>query len=201
MFNSVGVHPQLSHNVGASSGCWWVLVSSDPSPYPCTKKEAPGPIEMTEGGSDELFIWQYTTWMRATFIQWWETCMTCLSMKEGRKVVCLFCFVLFCRYEIHQTRMLQIVFLVSLESSLTMEGAFGLVPWCLALWRKSSWLSMCGVEVKKHNIRVVPSLVVLYYGLHDRWKTMQVTKHNRLYRNIELMMGYDGTQKSVIYDV
>jgi hypothetical protein len=30
---------------------------------------------------------------------------------------------------------------------------------------------------------------------------MQVTKHNRLYRNIELMMGYDGTQKSVIYEV
>jgi hypothetical protein len=31
-----------------------------------------------------------------------------------RKVVC---FVLFCSYEIHGTRMLQIVFLVSLESS------------------------------------------------------------------------------------
>jgi hypothetical protein len=94
-----------------------------------------------------------------------------LSIYEGRKegsLFVLFCFVLFCRYEIHQTRMLQIVFLVSLESSLTMEGAFGLVPWCLALWCKSSWLSMCGVEVKKHNIRVVPSLVVLYYGLHDR---------------------------------
>jgi hypothetical protein len=59
---------------------------------------------------------------------------------------------------------------------------------------------MCGVEVKKHNIRVVPSLVVLYYGLDDRRKTVQVTKHNRLYRNIELMMGC-GTQKSVIYEV
>jgi len=34
-----------------------------------------------------------------------------LSMKQG----CL--FVLFCAYEIHQTRMLQIAFLVSLESS------------------------------------------------------------------------------------
>jgi hypothetical protein len=33
-------------------------------------------------------------------------------MKEGS----LFCFVLFCSYEIHQTSMLQIVFLVSLES-------------------------------------------------------------------------------------
>ncbi len=36
-----------------------------------------------------------------------------LSMKEGS----LFCFVLFCSYEIHCTRMLQIVLLVSLESS------------------------------------------------------------------------------------
>ncbi len=37
-----------------------------------------------------------------------------------RKVVCLYCFVLFClvcNYEIHQTGMLQIVILVSLESS------------------------------------------------------------------------------------
>jgi hypothetical protein len=33
--------------------------------------------------------------------------------KEGN----LFCFVSFCNYEIHQTKMLQIVFLVSLESS------------------------------------------------------------------------------------
>jgi hypothetical protein len=36
-----------------------------------------------------------------------------LSMKEGS----LFCFVLFCRNEIHQTGMLQIMFMVSLESS------------------------------------------------------------------------------------
>jgi hypothetical protein len=36
-----------------------------------------------------------------------------LSMKEGP----VFCFVLFCRYEIHWTGMLQTVFLVSLESS------------------------------------------------------------------------------------
>jgi hypothetical protein len=34
-------------------------------------------------------------------------------MKEGS----LFCFVLFCIYEMHRTRLLQIVFLVSLESS------------------------------------------------------------------------------------
>jgi hypothetical protein len=34
-------------------------------------------------------------------------------MKEGR----LFCFVLFCFDQIHQTGMLQIVFLVSFESS------------------------------------------------------------------------------------
>jgi hypothetical protein len=37
--------------------------------------------------------------------------VTHLSMKEGS----LFCFV--CSYEIHQTRTLEIVFLVSLESS------------------------------------------------------------------------------------
>jgi hypothetical protein len=36
-------------------------------------------------------------------------------MKEGWLVGCL--FVLFCTYEIHQTGMLQIKFLVSLESS------------------------------------------------------------------------------------
>jgi len=41
-----------------------------------------------------------------------------LSMKEGS---------LFCSYEIHQTRMLQIVFLVSLET-LDEEGRIGLVP-------------------------------------------------------------------------
>jgi hypothetical protein len=39
-------------------------------------------------------------------------------MKEG-------CFVLFCSYEIHRTGMLQIVFLVSLESS-RREGVHGL---------------------------------------------------------------------------
>ncbi len=36
-----------------------------------------------------------------------------LFMKEGS----LFCFVLECSYEIHRTRMLKIVFLVSLECS------------------------------------------------------------------------------------
>jgi hypothetical protein len=45
-----------------------------------------------------------------------------LSMKEGS----LFCFVLFCSYEIHQTGMLQIVFLVSLESSGRGGGVHGL---------------------------------------------------------------------------
>ncbi len=34
-------------------------------------------------------------------------------MKEGS----LFCFVLFCSYKIHGTKMLRIVFLVALESS------------------------------------------------------------------------------------
>jgi hypothetical protein len=50
----------------------------------------------------------------------------CVSLKaleegkhiyEGRKVVCLFCFALLCTDEIHRTGMLQITFLVSLESS------------------------------------------------------------------------------------
>jgi hypothetical protein len=41
------------------------------------------------------------------------------SIYEGRK------FVLFCRYEIHYTGMLQILFLVSLESS-QQRGAHGL---------------------------------------------------------------------------
>jgi hypothetical protein len=42
-----------------------------------------------------------------------------LSMKEGS----LFYFVLFCSYEIHQTGMLQIMLLVSLESSQPIGGA------------------------------------------------------------------------------
>jgi hypothetical protein len=37
-----------------------------------------------------------------------------LSLKEGS----LFCFVLFCDDEVHQIGMLQIMFLVSLESSI-----------------------------------------------------------------------------------
>ncbi len=41
-----------------------------------------------------------------------------------RKVVCLFCFV--CTYEIHQTKMLQITFLVLLISSLGGGGVHGL---------------------------------------------------------------------------
>jgi hypothetical protein len=34
----------------------------------------------------------------------------------------LFCFVLFCSYEIHRIKMLQIMFLVSLESSRQAKG-------------------------------------------------------------------------------
>jgi hypothetical protein len=51
-----------------------------------------------------------------------------LSMKEGS---------LFCSYEIHQTRMLQIVFLVSLESSQP-GGVHGLGSVAFGLWCKSS---------------------------------------------------------------
>jgi len=60
-----------------------------------------------------------------------------LSMKEGCLFVCfvLFCFV--CTYEIHCTRMLQIVFLVSLEKLLRRRGASG---WFHGIWT-------CGVEV------------------------------------------------------
>ncbi len=46
-----------------------------------------------------------------------------------RKVVCLFCFV--CTYEIHQTGMLQIAFLVALESS-QRGGVHGL--WFHGVW-------------------------------------------------------------------
>jgi len=54
-----------------------------------------------------------------------------LSMKEGS---------LFCSYEIHWTRMLPIVFLVSWKA-LNEEGCImGLVSWCLDLWCKSSWI-------------------------------------------------------------
>ncbi len=49
-----------------------------------------------------------------------------------RKVVVLFCFVSFCSYEIHQTRMLQIVFWVSLESS-WQEGCMGFVSMVFGL--------------------------------------------------------------------
>jgi hypothetical protein len=56
-----------------------------------------------------------------------------LSMKEGSL------FVLFCIDETHRTGMLQITFLVSLESSQG-EGCMGLVAWRLDLLSRSSWL-------------------------------------------------------------
>ncbi len=68
-------------------------------------------------------------------------------MKQGS----LFCFVLFCTDEIHRTGMLQIAFLVSLESSRGWslckaleeeeeeeEGCIGLVSWRLDLQFRSS---------------------------------------------------------------
>jgi hypothetical protein len=54
---------------------------------------------------------------------------TSLSMKEGSL------FNLFCSYEIHRTGMLQIVFLVSLESS-QQEGVHGL--WFHDIWTCSA---------------------------------------------------------------
>jgi len=70
--------------------------------------------------------WQWFKSLPANYIYLW------------RKVVS---FVLFCSYEIHWTWMLQIMFLVSLESSrLDEERCMGLVPWHLDLWCKSSWI-------------------------------------------------------------
>jgi len=63
-------------------------------------------------------------------------CFTCTPIYLWRKVIF---FVLFCNYEIHQTGMLQIMFLVSLES-LNKEGCMGLIPWCLDLRSKRSWI-------------------------------------------------------------
>jgi hypothetical protein len=58
-----------------------------------------------------------------------------LSMKEGS----LFSFVLFSSYEIHQTGVLQMVFLVSFGKLSTRRGAsWALVPWYLDLQCKSS---------------------------------------------------------------
>jgi hypothetical protein len=54
-----------------------------------------------------------------------------LSMKEGSF------FVLFCTIETHRTGMLQIMFLVSMESSQG-EGCMGLVSWHLDLLCRSS---------------------------------------------------------------
>jgi len=72
-------------------------------------------------------------------------CITRFHIYLWRKIGCLFCFV--CTYEIHRMRMLQIVFLVSLESSCKegcrmlqivflvslesscKEGCIGLGPW------------------------------------------------------------------------
>jgi len=57
-------------------------------------------------------------------------------MKEG----CL--FVLFCTYEIHQTKMLHIEFLVSLESSL---GGWVHLAWFHGVWT-------CGVEIFEYGM-------------------------------------------------
>ncbi len=67
-----------------------------------------------------------------------EVCPLIISIYEGRWFG-LFCFVLFCSYEIHRTWMLQIMFLVSLESSQQGE-VHVLIPCRLDLWCKSSWI-------------------------------------------------------------
>jgi len=74
-----------------------------------------------------------TSWIQNVGTIW----TTYLSMKEG----CLFVlFCLFCTNEIHQTRMLQIMFLVSLESS---WGGGGALAWFHGIWT-------CGVEVLEY---------------------------------------------------
>jgi hypothetical protein len=57
-----------------------------------------------------------------------------LSTKEGG----LFCFVLFCSYEIHQTGMLHIMFLVSWESS-QQGGVHGLGSMTFGLALQKFW--------------------------------------------------------------
>jgi hypothetical protein len=60
-----------------------------------------------------------------------------ISRYLWRKVVCLFCFV--CTYEIHRTGILQITFLVFLESSCG-EGVHWLCSMMLGLVLQSSWI-------------------------------------------------------------
>jgi hypothetical protein len=62
----------------------------------------------------------------------------CWHIYLWSKVVCLFCFVLFCTNEIHQTRMLRITFLLLWKA--LEEGCISLVSWCLDLRCKSSWI-------------------------------------------------------------
>jgi hypothetical protein len=62
-----------------------------------------------------------------------------LAMKEGRKV--LVCFVLFCK--IHWTGVLQIAFLVSLESSLWGGVRRGACAWSCDVWT-------CGAKVLEY---------------------------------------------------
>jgi hypothetical protein len=76
-----------------------------------------------------------------------------LDIYLWRKVVCLFCFV--CTDEIHPTRMLQIAFLVSLESSW-----WGGVHW---LWFHSFWT--CSAKVLEYWM--ISSLKI---KLNPRWK-------------------------------
>jgi hypothetical protein len=59
-------------------------------------------------------------------MNWLIACETIQSI-YWRKVVCfdLFCFVLFCYYEIHWTKMLQILFMMFLEIS-QWKGVHGL---------------------------------------------------------------------------
>ncbi len=64
---------------------------------------------------------------------WWQAIQ---AIYLQRKVVC---FVLFCSYKIHRIGVLQMMFLMSLESS-QQGGCMGLVPWRLDLRCKSSWI-------------------------------------------------------------
>jgi len=66
-----------------------------------------------------------------------------MNIYQWRKVVC---FVLFCSYEIHWTGMLQIMFLVSLESS----GVFGKLLMRMGAWAWLHDIWTCGSKVLEY---------------------------------------------------
>jgi hypothetical protein len=85
----------------------------------------------------KILIWNFWTSLSKINTYFAKKCQSAI-IYLWRKVVCLFCFV--CTNEIHWTRMLQIVFFGVFGKLSTRRSAWGLVPWCLELWCKSSWI-------------------------------------------------------------